>query len=133
MQITLVLTVVLHVLSGVFWAGSTFTLTRTGNGLAQRLFRPQMGAAVVAVATGGLLWFLFHRGPAGTTEYVLALGAVCALLAAGVQGALGAQALREAGGATESTRAQAHLTIAQRAAAALLAVTVACMAAARYV
>jgi hypothetical protein len=133
MQIILVLTVVLHVLSGVFWAGSTFTLARTGNEPAQRLFRPQMGAAAVAVATGGLLWFLFHRGATGTTEYVLALGAVCAVLAAGVQGALGARALREAGDATDSARAQARLTIAQRAAAALLAVTVACMAVARYV
>jgi len=133
MQVTLVLTVALHVLSGVFWSGSTFTLARTGNGLAQRLFRPQMGAAVVAIVTGGLLWFLLHRGPAATTEYVLALGAVCAVVAAGVQGAVGARSLREAAGAADRPAAPARLVIAQRAAAALLAVAVMCMAAARYV
>jgi hypothetical protein len=129
MQITLIVTAVLHVLSGVFWAGSTFALARTGNGMAQRLFRPQMGAAVIAVMTGGLLWFLFHRGPAGATQYVLALGAVCAVLAAGVQGAFVARSLRRPAGATDAAR----LAVAQRTAAALLAVTVICMAAARYV
>lgn len=55
MQTVLVVTLVLHVLSGVFWAGSTFTLARTGGTGAEKLFRPQMGAAVVAVLTGAVL------------------------------------------------------------------------------
>ena len=129
MRIILIVALVLHVLSGVFWAGSTFALARTGNGMAQRLFRPQMGAAVIAVVTGGVLWSLLHRGPAGMAEYVLALGAVCAVLAAGVQGAFVARSLRQPAGAPDATR----LAIAQRAAAALLAVSVICMAAVRYV
>jgi hypothetical protein len=133
MQVTLILTLVLHVLAGVFWAGSTFTLARTGNALAARLFAPQMGAAVVAVATGGLLWFLFHRGPAGVTEHILALGAVCAVVAAGLQGVAGARSLRQTAGADLPARTDARLMIVQRAAAILLAVTVTCMAAARYV
>ena len=37
MQTTLVITLVLHVLSGLFWAGSTFTLARTGTGTATGL------------------------------------------------------------------------------------------------
>jgi len=133
MQVTLILTLVLHVLSGVFWAGSTFTLARTGDALARRLFAPQMGAAVVAVATGGLLWFWFHRGPAGMTEHVLAVGAFCAVVAAGLQGVVGARSLRAPAGPDHFARATVRLMIAQRAAAALLAVTVTCMAAARYV
>ena|SRR5262245_2986016 len=71
MQITLVVTLVLHVLSGVFWAGTTFASARTGGNQADLFFRPQMGAAAIAVVTGGILWFLLHRG--------------VALLAAGVQ------------------------------------------------
>jgi len=118
MQASLVVTLVLHVLSGVFWAGSTFTLARTGGAGAEKLFRPQMRAALVAVLTGALLWHLLHRGSPGTTEYVLAAGALAAVVAAGIQGVWG----RRAG----------HMGLAQRLAALLLGVTVICMAAARY-
>src|SRR5262245_27354636 len=132
MQATLVVTVVLHVLSGVFWAGATFVLARTGGYQADRFFRPQMGAATIAVLTGALLWFLLHRGSAGIQEHILGVGAVSALLAAGVQGA-SAPALRLAasGGATEFIPSRG-LAVSQRIAAGLLAITVACMATARY-
>ena len=87
MQATLIVALVLHVLSGVFWAGSTFVLSRTGGHQADQFFRPQMGAATGAVLTGALLWFLLHRDSAGIQEYILGVGAACAVLAAGVQGA----------------------------------------------
>ncbi|MEN3375287.1 MAG: hypothetical protein V7604_642, partial [Hyphomicrobiales bacterium] len=58
MQAILIVTLVLHVLSGVFWAGSTFALARIGGNQADRFFRPQMGAAAVAIVTGGVLGFL---------------------------------------------------------------------------
>lgn len=113
MQTTLVLTLVLHVLSGVFWAGSTFTLARTAAGV-EGLLRPQLGAAFTAVVTGALLWHLVHSGSPGGTEYILLAGAVAALIAAGVQGLLGGR------------------VIGQRVAAGLLTITVISMAAARY-
>ena len=72
MQITLLVTLVLHILSGVFWAGSTFALARTGAMTADQLFRPQMGAAVVAVITGGVLWHLLHPSGFGTMEQIIA-------------------------------------------------------------
>jgi hypothetical protein len=133
MQATLIVTLVLHVLSGVFWAGSTFALARTGGNQADRFFRPQMGAAAVAIVTGGVLGFLLHRGTPGIQEHLLAIGALCALLAAGVQGS-GARAVRElsAAGAGDVSRTNSRVAISQRIAAALLAVTVICMAAARY-
>ena len=53
MQIALVIALSLHVLSSVFWAGSSFTLARTGGLGGEKLFRPQMGAALVAILTGG--------------------------------------------------------------------------------
>jgi hypothetical protein len=59
MQMTLIVALVLHVLSGVFWAGTTFALARTGGNQADLFFRPQMSAAAIAVVTGGVLWFTF--------------------------------------------------------------------------
>src|SRR5258707_14520401 len=75
---TLIVTLVLHVLFGVFWAGSTFVLARTGGHQADRLFRPQMGAATISVLTGGLLWVLLHRRPAGIQQHTQANWPVCA-------------------------------------------------------
>jgi len=130
MQTTVIVALVLHVLSGVFWAGSTFVLARTGGDQAGRLFRPQMGAAVVAIASGAALWFLLHRGTPGIQERLLEIGAVSALLAAAVR-VYGARAFRTAAIGTAGTLATSRAP-SQRVAAALLAVTVICMAAARY-
>jgi hypothetical protein len=133
MQATLIIALVLHVLSGVFWAGSTFALARTGGNQAERFFRPQMGAATVAIVTGGVLGFLLHRGTPGIQEHLLGIGALCALLAAGVQGS-SVRAVRQlsAAGAGDAFAASSRVATSQRIAAALLAVTVICMAAARY-
>jgi succinate dehydrogenase/fumarate reductase cytochrome b subunit len=132
MQITLIVALVLHVLSGVFWAGTTFALARTGGNEADRFFRPQMGAAAVVVVTGGLLWFLLHHGPLGMQGHILAIGALCALLAVGVQGMMGAPALRKLSAMGDSDELRHRVARSQRIAAALLAITVTCMAAARY-
>jgi hypothetical protein len=134
MQSTFVVTLVLHVLSGVFWAGSTFTLARGGWVGAEKLFRPQMGAAVIAVVTGGVLWHLVHSGSPGRTEYILAVGALAAIVAAGVQGMGVGRAARMLVRAdeAEASRLRLQIAVAERVAAALLAVTVICMAAARY-
>jgi hypothetical protein len=124
----------LHVLAGVFWAGTTFALARLGVERAGQLLRPQLGAAVVAVATGALLWFLFHRGDTSMQAHILALGATFAVLALGVQAvtaASGARKLSTSGG-PDALQVHNSATIAQRMAAPLLAVTVVCMAIARY-
>lgn len=134
MHITLIVTLVLHVLSGVFWAGTTFASARTGGNQADLFFRPQMGAAAIAVVTGGVLWFLLHHGSLGTPGHLLAIGSLSAFLAAGVQGMTGAPALRKlsASGESEGSRLRQRAASGQRIAAALLAITVTCMAAARY-
>jgi len=134
MQVTLILTLVVHILSGVFWAGTTFALARTGGNDAQQFFGPQMGAAIAAVLTGALLWFLLHRGDLGTQGYLLAIGAFCAFLAAGVQGVTGAPAMRKLSdiGEFEAWKLSRRVAIGQRVAAAFLMITVTCMAAARY-
>jgi hypothetical protein len=135
MQTILIITVSLHVLVGVFWAGSTFALSRTGAAGVEQLAIPQLGAAVVAVLTGAVLWRFFQNGPLGTSGKILAVGIACALLAGGVQAVLGLRTIRRLGRAepAEAGRLRGRLAIAQRVAAALLTVTVISMAAARYV
>jgi uncharacterized membrane protein len=134
MQIALIIALSLHILSTVFWAGTSFTLARTGGAGGEQLFRPQMGAAVVAVLTGGYLGHLAHAGAFGTTEQILAVGALAALVAAGVQGTIGGRAIRSLrSGADDEAGARARIATAQRIAAALLAVAAVCMGAARYV
>jgi hypothetical protein len=134
MRATLIVTLVLHILSGVFWAGTTFALARTGANQTDQFFRPQMGAAVIVVATGGLLWYLVHPGSFGTTEQILAVGVFCAFVAAGVQGMSGGSALRKLSIADESeaSRLRHRVATGQRVAAAFLMITVTCMAVARY-
>src|SRR5437899_10967047 len=136
MQIPLIITLSLHVLSSVFWAGSSFTLARTGGAGGEQLIGPQMGAAVVTILTGAYLGHSVHAGMFGTAEQILAVGALAALVAAAVQGAIGGRAIRSLrnGKADEADEADARSRIAaaQRAAALLLAVTAVCMGAARY-
>jgi uncharacterized membrane protein len=133
MQIALIIALSLHVLSSVFWAGSSFTLARTGGLGGEKLFRPQMGAAVVAILTGGYLGHAVHEGAFGTAEKILAAGALAALIAAIVQGLIGGRAILSLrGGTADIAGARSRLVTAQRIAALLLAVTAVCMGAARY-
>ena len=133
MQIALIIALSLHILSSVFWAGTSFALARTGGAGGEQLFRPQMGAAVIAVLTGAYLGHLAHAGSFGTAEQVLAVGAVAALVAAGVQGAVGGRAIRSLrSGTADEAGARSRIATAQRVAAGLLAVTAVCMGAARY-
>jgi hypothetical protein len=133
MQIALIIALSLHVLSSVFWAGSSFTLARTGGLGGAKLFRPQMGAAVVAILTGAYLGHAVHEGAFGTGEKILAAGALAALVAAGVQGAIVGRAIRSMhSGTADEAGARSRIATAQRIAAILLAVTAVCMGAARY-
>lgn len=107
----------LHALAGVFWAGSTLALTHTSPSLiTPQLFRAQMSAAVLTIAAGAALWGIVIRGAHGPMENTLAIGALCAVLAAAVQAGM-----RKAP------------VMAQRIAAVLLSVTVVCMVISPYV
>jgi hypothetical protein len=134
MQATVIVALVLHVVSGVFWAGSTFALARSKAPHDREFLRPQLGAAVVAIVTGALLWYLLHRGSEGASEHVLATGAVFAFIAAGIQIVTGLSGRVLAGvGGLDGAQAANRSLIGQRLAAACLLVTVICMATARYV
>lgn len=133
MPVVLAIAVSLHVLTAVFWAGTTFALAR-GGGPFETLFRPQIGSATVVTLTGAFLWSQLHRAGFGHPEQVLGFGVACALVAAGIQGAgIGSALYALRRGGPESSQAAARMLRAQRIAAGLLAVTVICMVAQRYV
>ena len=134
MQLTLIIAIAVHVLAGVFWAGSTFVLARSGGVGGEQLFRPQMGAALIAFLAGAYLWHLQHEGPMSDPEYVLATGAVAAIIAAGVQGMGVGPAVRGLrNGTMTEADARRRIAGAERIATVLLAITVVCMVIARYV
>jgi hypothetical protein len=115
MQILIIVVIAIHLLAGVYWAGSTFVLAASGGRGAETLFRSQMIAAALAVAAGLVLWGVLVGGAAGPTEASLSVGAACAVIAAGFQGAWRKQP-----------------ALSQGIAAVLLAITVVSMAIARY-
>src|SRR5258708_38216120 len=124
MQVALITALSLHVLSSVFWAGSSFTLARTGGVGGEQLFRPQMAAEVVAILTGGYLGHLAHGGAFSAIEQVLGAGAFAAIVAAGVQGAVAGRALGSLrGGAAGAAGGRARLALAPRIAPPPLART----------
>lgn len=116
MHILLLVVIAIHLLAGVFWAGSTFVLAHNRAQGADGLYRAQMSAAALAILAGIGLGGAFMRGGAGPAQTTLTVGAVCAILAAVVQIAWRKQPV-----------------LSQRIAAVLLAVTIVSMGIAPYV
>ena len=108
----------LHALAGVFWAGSTLALTHTSpaHKITPELFRAQISAAVLTIAAGAALWGIVIRGAHGPMANTLAIGALCAIVAAAVQVGM-----------------RKSPVTAQRIAAILLSATVVCMVISPYV
>jgi len=133
MQYVTIVVLGLHVMAGVFWAGTTITLARDPDIRAERFIQPQLGAAGMVFLTGALLWYFFHGAYFGSMERVLALGIVTAFAAAGVLSALVRPATRQLAGADAATEShlRAKMARGERIAAWLLVITVLCMAVAR--
>jgi len=133
MQMLIAATVVVHALAAVFWMSSSGMVGRNGGQGAETLFPRQMGAALIAVLTGGFLWSQLHTGGVGAYEMILGGGACLAIIAAGVQGVVVGTSLvkLKAGGDVASVRK----TVAgvNRLAAGLLALCFICMVVARFV
>jgi hypothetical protein len=128
------LILVLHVLGAAFWFGSTATVARLNGERAEQLFLPQMGAAILAIATGATLaaWLPLQGLP--HLRFALLLGAGCALAALLVQLSLvgGARvALQKADAAVAVLKRR--MAMGERIAAGLLALTLISMTAMRYV
>ena|ERR1700761_1737306 len=130
MPIPLLLTLGVHMAAVAFWLLTSLVLGfGQGPAYSARMFRPQMVAATLAVFSGGGLWSMLHPGGFGRPEMVLAAGAVLAIAAAGVQGALvGGQVRR-----LPDVEAGAKVIRGQKIATVLLALALACMLIARHV
>jgi hypothetical protein len=134
MSILVIMALSLHALAAVFWAGATFVLARNPDFGAEKWLRPQMISALIAVLTGAYLWHLLHEGGFGPMEGVLAFGALSAIAAAGVQGALvGGSIRRLRNGVLSKSEALGRIALAERIAAGLIAMTIVCMVSSRYV
>jgi len=130
MRILLELTLGLHMAGAAFWLLTSLVLGFGQPAEASvRLFRPQMVAATVAVFSGGGLWSLLHPGGFGRQEMVLAAGAVLAIAAAGVQGAMVGGPVRR----LPDPAAASKVVRGQKIAAVLLALALACMLIVRHV
>ncbi|MCR4265948.1 hypothetical protein [Nitratireductor sp. ZSWI3] len=130
----LVATLTLHVLAGVFWAGSTSAMANLASTDAARLFPFQMGSAALTVLTGLALWWFQLGTNFDTHEQILAVGLVAALIAAAAQIALvGRARSRLAGSApADDSATNTNMTQGNRIAAGLLMITVASMVIARF-
>jgi uncharacterized membrane protein len=133
MQYALILAAALHVLTTAFWAGTTFALARTGGAAAERLFGPQLAAALLAFASGGYLGHTLHAHAFGRPEQVLMAAIAASAAALLVQAALVGRVLRALrDGARDQARARAQAALAHRVAAVLLGLAAIGMATARY-
>jgi hypothetical protein len=131
MTALLVILLIVHALSALFWAGITLTLARmgaAGAGLLQ-FARPQAGAAAVTILAGIGLWGVAHRGPPSSGEWVLSIGALCAVAAAGLQHGMAWRAARRA---PADPGAGAAFARGQRLAAVLLSLAMIAMVTFRY-
>jgi len=133
MQYALILVAALHVLAAVFWAGSTFALARTDGAAMERLFKPQLAAAVLAFVTGGYLGHTLHAHAFGRAEQVLAAAIAASAVALVVQVVGGGRAMRAwRAGARDQAGPRPLAVTAHRVAAVLLALAAIGMASARY-
>jgi uncharacterized membrane protein len=133
MQYALILVAALHVLTTVFWAGTTFALARTGGAATERLFKPQLVAAVLACISGGYLGHTLHGHSIGRPEQVLITAAAASVIALLVQVSIVGDAMRTLrDGARDHAHARTQATVGHRVAAGLLALAAIGMAAARY-
>ena len=128
MNILMMILIVLHVIPGVYWAGTTFALARDpmiGDAL---LGRAQAGAAGLVIVMGIVLMAIHYDLPAGAAQWDLGIGALCALIAAGVQHGIAWPARRRLAAGTGDKAANAQrAALGQRVAALLLVVTVVSM------
>ncbi len=118
-----------HVGAGLYWLISSFLAALAKGKGGQDQFRLQMVAAFLTFAVGAVLWREMHAYQFGAMEALLALGVVCAMVAAGVQGMRVGGSLRKLRqGVISQQAATDRIRMAQRIAAALLAVALLCMA-----
>ncbi|HTK35177.1 MAG TPA: hypothetical protein VL358_07825 [Caulobacteraceae bacterium] len=132
MQMLPLLILPLHMLAALAWAAPAILVALNRGVGGETFLRLEMGAAVVAFASGAYLWSLYYGAHFGTPQAILAVGVVAAIAAAGVQGAMvGPAARRLAKGEITEEAARPRIALAYRTAAVLLVIAAVCMVMAR--
>ncbi len=131
MQILIMVAIAIHALAAFFWMSVSSIASRNGQ-VGKMMFPRQMGAATMAVLTGGFLWSQLHTGGFGAYEIILAAGALCAVIAAGIQGAVVGKARRIIRAGGDETAATQTISRANGLASGLLALCLICMVIARF-
>lgn len=132
MAALMMILIVLHVVPGVFWAGSTYAMARDPMMGDRSLGMAQAGTAGLAILVGIILWGMNHNF-AGAQAWDLGIGALCAIVAIGVQHGMAWPARRRlAAGTGDEAENRRRAMLGQRIAALLLVVTVAAMVTWRY-
>lgn len=135
MQYVYIVTIALHVMAGVYWAGITIAIARHPEIRVEKTYPTQIGSGTMAVLTGGLLWYFFHGAYFGRTEQVLAIGILSAFAALAVLLFMVGPARQRLADADSDKEEQLrrHMARGEGIAARLLVVTVLCMAVSRMV
>lgn len=134
MATLMIILVILHVVPGVYWAGSTFVMARSPMMGDAVLARSQAGAAGLAILVGIILMAIHYDIAPGAPDWDLGIGALCAIAAAGVQHGVAWRARRQlAAGIGDAAANSRRAAMGQRLAALLLVITVAAMVTWRYV
>ena len=132
MQMLIAALVVVHAVAAVFWMSTSGAVARAKGQGAEILFPRQMGAALIAVLTGGFLWGQLHAGGVGAYEMILGGGAALAVLAWVVQGAMVGTSLGKLKTANADA-ARKTMAGANRIAMGLLGLCFICMIVARFI
>ena len=113
---------VAHIAAALYWLASSFLVAMAKGKGAEAQYRFQMIAAVITMVFGGALWGQLHKAGIGKMELILIVGALLAIAAAGIQGAMVGGSIRrlQAGKIDEAT-ARARIRKGSRFTAALLA------------
>lgn len=134
MATLMIILIILHVVPGVYWAGTTFALAREPMMGDAVLGRSQAAAAGLAIVMGIILMGIRYDFAPGAPEWDLGIGALCALVAIGVQHGVAWRARRQlAAGIGDAAANSRRAALGQRLAALLLVITVAAMVTWRYV
>ncbi len=144
---------IIHILGGIIWAGFAIVVgvlvipnLQPAGGRDFGQFMAQRGTRIVGIAAGltvlsGIyLMATLHAHDATATGKTLGLGGVLAILAGIVSGAVGGAAGRKLAklqpgpeSQVQATALRARMLLGNRIAAALLTLSVMCMAIARYI
>jgi hypothetical protein len=125
--------VTVHAVAAVFWMSASGMVARNGGLGAEKLFPRQMGAALVAVLTGGFLWSQLHTGGFGPYEMVLGGGAMLAVIAVIVQGAGVGMSLGKLKAGGDPAAVRKTMAGVNSAAVGLLGLCFICMIVARFI